>query len=92
MIHRKLKLTPKEDLLNEYSLEKLYRRDVAVVAGGFLAGDRNTIARFHKLYQARFSKLVLDEDKIDDDQVHTFIGSILFAIKLFLDSSCTFDQ
>jgi hypothetical protein len=77
----RLKLTPPSDHIHRYRLGDLYRRDVAVLSGGFLAGDAPTIARFYALYQARFVALVRDQGRVDDDQVF-FLQLKIIRIKI----------
>ncbi|VDM46850.1 unnamed protein product [Toxocara canis] len=62
-----IKVTPEFDEITRYTINDLYRKDWAVVSGGFLGGDRSAINRFHRFYQ----RLVLDlisQRLIDDDQ------------------------
>nr|CAD2194027.1 unnamed protein product [Meloidogyne enterolobii] len=50
-----IKLTPPTDLITHYNLQSLYRQDISVISGGFLAGDRNSIIRLHQLYYKNLS-------------------------------------
>ncbi|KAI3422483.1 hypothetical protein GPALN_012991 [Globodera pallida] len=62
-----IKLTPPGDLMMRYGLEELYRQDVAVLSGGFLAGDRRAVTRFHREHHRMFLEL-LEKGRVDDDQ------------------------
>lgn len=69
-----------------YKLEMVYRKQKTVISGGFLAGDLNTINRFHVFFHKVFMQL-LDNRKIDDDQVN-----ILFNLHCFYLNFCLFYQ
>ncbi|KAL3068029.1 hypothetical protein niasHT_038019 [Heterodera trifolii] len=62
-----IKLTPPRDLLSRYSLKQLYRQDVAVLSGGFLAGDRRAVTQLHREHHRMFLEL-LEKGRVDDDQ------------------------
>uniref|UniRef100_A0A915AE91 Uncharacterized protein n=1 Tax=Parascaris univalens TaxID=6257 RepID=A0A915AE91_PARUN len=62
-----IKVTPDFDKISRYSIKDLYRKDWAVISGGFLGGNRYAINRFHRFYH----RLVLDlisQRFVDDDQ------------------------
>ncbi|KAL7073608.1 hypothetical protein ACQ4LE_006934 [Meloidogyne hapla] len=90
-----IKLTPPTDFVNRYNLQSLYRQDISVISGGFIAGDRNSIFRLHQLYYKKFIYLI-EKQKIDDDQTmlvllineypeffHIFYGDWFDAFELF---------
>ncbi|KAF7638418.1 hypothetical protein Mgra_00002096, partial [Meloidogyne graminicola] len=62
-----IKLTPPTDSINNYNLNKLYRQDISVISGGFIAGDKNSIFQLHQIYYKKFIYLI-NKQKIDDDQ------------------------
>uniref|UniRef100_A0A1I7ZBA6 Uncharacterized protein n=1 Tax=Steinernema glaseri TaxID=37863 RepID=A0A1I7ZBA6_9BILA len=62
-----IKLTPKGNLVSKYDLGSLYRINISVVSGGFLAGDAEAIHNFYVLFQRRIVEL-LARNVIDDDQ------------------------
>ncbi|CAK5073128.1 unnamed protein product [Meloidogyne enterolobii] len=89
-----IKLTPPTDLITHYNLQSLYR-DISVISGGFLAGDRNSIIRLHQLYYKKFINLI-EKQKVDDDQTmlvllineypeffHIYYGDWFDAFELF---------
>jgi hypothetical protein len=45
-----LQLTPSYDKLSRYTTKVLYRRDEAVISGGFLGGSRKAVARFYSAF------------------------------------------
>jgi hypothetical protein len=54
----------------------VYRKRWDVISGGFLAGDAPTIRRFSVFFFKSFMSL-LDQGKIDDDQVSFYKGFLV---------------
>uniref|UniRef100_A0A8R1TY55 Uncharacterized protein n=1 Tax=Onchocerca volvulus TaxID=6282 RepID=A0A8R1TY55_ONCVO len=62
-----IKVTPSYDSIFRYTITDLYRKNWAVVSGGFLGGDIYSLNRFHQLHH----NLVVDmihQNYVDDDQ------------------------
>ncbi|CAI5453043.1 unnamed protein product [Caenorhabditis angaria] len=62
-----IKLTPHYDKLTNYGLHNLYRRNWAVLSGGFIAGDKHSIEQLHSIIHRRFIRLIY-QNYVDDDQ------------------------
>ncbi|CAB3397995.1 unnamed protein product [Caenorhabditis bovis] len=62
-----IKLTPVYDKLSSYNLDKLYRKNWAVLSGGFIAGDKHSIGQLHHLISRKFVQLIYQK-YVDDDQ------------------------
>ena len=62
-----IKVTPPSDPAQKYGLSQLYRQDVSVFSGGFIAGNAKSIQRLHWLHRQKFIAL-LGRHKVDDDQ------------------------
>ncbi|EJD76673.1 hypothetical protein LOAG_16434 [Loa loa] len=70
LVRRKIsliKVTPLFDNIFRYTLTDLYRKNWAVVSGGFLGGDIYSLNRFHQLYHQVVLNLI-HQKYIDDDQ------------------------
>lgn len=78
-------LTPIFDKIARYQISHLYRQDIAVVSGGFLAGDRQTLASFYQHYHWKIIRLLTYERIVDDDQVPSNVCSVYS--KVFSDNS-----
>ncbi|KAI1708503.1 protein HtrL [Ditylenchus destructor] len=63
-----IKLTPYSDDIKRYGIKDLYRQDVAVISGGFLAGDRETLSKFYQHYHWKVVRLIMHQQVVDDDQ------------------------
>ncbi|KAI1713267.1 protein HtrL [Ditylenchus destructor] len=63
-----IKLTPYSDDIKRYGIKDLYRQDVAVISGGFLAGDRETLSKFYQHYHWKVVRLIMHHQVVDDDQ------------------------
>uniref|UniRef100_A0A1I8ERD0 Uncharacterized protein n=1 Tax=Wuchereria bancrofti TaxID=6293 RepID=A0A1I8ERD0_WUCBA len=62
-----IKVTPWYDNISRYTLDDLYRKNWAVVSGGFLGGDIYSLNRFHQLYHQVVVDLI-NRKYVDDDQ------------------------
>lgn len=62
-----IKVTPSYDSIFRYKLSDLYRKNWAVVSGGFLGGDIYTVNHFHHLYYRVIVDMIYRR-LIDDDQ------------------------
>ncbi|VDO26478.1 unnamed protein product [Brugia timori] len=62
-----IKVTPWYDNISRYTLADLYRKNWAVVSGGFLGGDIYSLSRFHQLYHQMVVDLI-NRKYVDDDQ------------------------
>uniref|UniRef100_A0A158P657 Metallophos domain-containing protein n=1 Tax=Angiostrongylus cantonensis TaxID=6313 RepID=A0A158P657_ANGCA len=62
-----IKLTPIHDPISRYTIDSLYRHNLSVVSGGFLAGDKRSIGQLHTLVHRKFIELTYYK-KVDDDQ------------------------
>ncbi|EFP04483.1 hypothetical protein CRE_21018, partial [Caenorhabditis remanei] len=62
-----IKVTPDFDDLKKYDLPKLYRKNVALISGGFIAGDKHAIGQLHSIIHRKFIQLIY-QNRIDDDQ------------------------
>lgn len=62
-----IKLTPEYDKMTNYNLDNLYRKNWAVLSGGFIAGDKHSVEQLHAMVHRRFIQLIY-QDKVDDDQ------------------------
>ncbi|VDK48163.1 unnamed protein product [Anisakis simplex] len=62
-----IKVTPEYDQISRYTINDLYRKDWAVISGGFLGGDRDAINQFHRSYQHLILDLI-SQRRADDDQ------------------------
>uniref|UniRef100_A0A0N4Z0D9 Nucleotide-diphospho-sugar transferase domain-containing protein n=1 Tax=Parastrongyloides trichosuri TaxID=131310 RepID=A0A0N4Z0D9_PARTI len=62
-----IKLTPDSDRIEDYTIEKLYRKDWAGISGGFIGGDAISLKQF---YHYHFQKILelLHMNIVDDDQ------------------------
>uniref|UniRef100_A0AC35UB64 Protein-tyrosine phosphatase n=1 Tax=Rhabditophanes sp. KR3021 TaxID=114890 RepID=A0AC35UB64_9BILA len=76
-----VKLTPTQDKINKYTLDTIYRKDLAVISGGVIAGDREAISRFYRFFYKNFVDM-LDAHKADDDQT-TMLMTIKHYASLF---------
>uniref|UniRef100_A0A1I7RSH8 HtrL protein n=2 Tax=Bursaphelenchus xylophilus TaxID=6326 RepID=A0A1I7RSH8_BURXY len=63
-----IKLTPSYDKLSRYTEKVLYRRDEAVISGGFLAGNIKTLSRFYSAYHWKVVEMLVQKKMVDDDQ------------------------
>uniref|UniRef100_A0A0N4ZT84 Protein-serine/threonine phosphatase n=1 Tax=Parastrongyloides trichosuri TaxID=131310 RepID=A0A0N4ZT84_PARTI len=62
-----IKLTPKQDQINTYTYDRVYRKDISVISAGFIGTSRSIINRFYNFFYKTFLEL-LDDGKVDDDQ------------------------
>ncbi|VDK72193.1 unnamed protein product [Litomosoides sigmodontis] len=62
-----IKVTPWYDSISRYTLTDLYRKNWAVISGGFLGGDIYSINRFHHLFHRTVVGLIYRK-YVDDDQ------------------------
>uniref|UniRef100_A0A915PY14 Uncharacterized protein n=1 Tax=Setaria digitata TaxID=48799 RepID=A0A915PY14_9BILA len=60
-------ITPSYDSIFRYTLVDLYRKNWAVVSGGFLGGDIHSLKLFHRLYHHVVVDMI-HQRYIDDDQ------------------------
>lgn len=62
-----IKLTPDNDKIEDYTIDKLYRKDWAGISGGFIGGDLISLKKF---YHYHFQKMLelLHNNYVDDDQ------------------------
>lgn len=65
-----------------YTTKILYRRDEAVVSGGFLGGSRKAIARFYSAFHWKVIEMLFKRKMVDDDQVFFWL---FFQTQLILD-------
>lgn len=62
-----IKVTPYFDELSDYDLKKMYRKNVALISGGFIAGDKHAIGQLHSIIHRKFIQLIY-QNHVDDDQ------------------------
>ena len=62
-----VKLPTQVERVERFTLDNVYRKQRAVISGGFLVGDERTIQRFRTFFTKTFIDL-LDQRKVDDDQ------------------------
>ncbi|CAG9531019.1 unnamed protein product [Cercopithifilaria johnstoni] len=62
-----IKVTPSYDNISRYTLADLYRKNWAVISGGFLGGDIYSLNRFHQLCHQMVVNLIYRK-YVDDDQ------------------------
>ncbi|CAO4379406.1 unnamed protein product [Caenorhabditis nigoni] len=62
-----IKVTPEFDGLRDYDLSRLYRKNVALLSGGFIAGDKHSIGQLHSIIHRKFIQLIYQK-RVDDDQ------------------------
>ncbi|VBB32399.1 unnamed protein product [Acanthocheilonema viteae] len=70
LVRRKIsliKVTPSYDNISRYTLADLYRKNWAVISGGFLGGDIYSLNRFHQLCHQMVIDLIYKK-YVDDDQ------------------------
>uniref|UniRef100_A0A0R3RRG1 Uncharacterized protein n=1 Tax=Elaeophora elaphi TaxID=1147741 RepID=A0A0R3RRG1_9BILA len=70
LVRRKIsliKVTPFYDNIMRYTLDDLYRKNWAVISGGFLGGDIYALNRFHQLCHQMVIDLIYRK-YVDDDQ------------------------
>lgn len=72
-------MTPFYDNISRYTLADLYRKNWAVISGGFLGGDIYSLNRFHQLCHQLVVDLIYRK-YVDDDQV---ILSIIITFARF---------
>uniref|UniRef100_A0A8R1DY84 Uncharacterized protein n=2 Tax=Caenorhabditis japonica TaxID=281687 RepID=A0A8R1DY84_CAEJA len=90
-----IKVTPYFDAVSNYDLKKLYRKNVALLSGGFIAGDKHSIAQLHSIIHRKFIQLIY-QNHVDDDQTlltlavnsyphlfHIVLGDWFDAFRLF---------
>ncbi|CAD5224955.1 unnamed protein product [Bursaphelenchus okinawaensis] len=63
-----IKLTPSYDKLSRYTEKVLYRRDEAVISGGFVAGNVKALSRFYSAYHWKVVEMLFKKSMVDDDQ------------------------
>ncbi|KAI1715800.1 protein HtrL [Ditylenchus destructor] len=63
-----LKLAPTNDSITLYNKDKLYRQNITLVGGEFLAGDAQTIDKFHKTYERKIVDIAYNDRMVDDDE------------------------
>ncbi|CAI2353180.1 unnamed protein product [Caenorhabditis sp. 36 PRJEB53466] len=90
-----IKVTPYFDTVSDYDLKRLYRKNVALLSGGFIAGDKHSIGQLHSIIHRKFIQLIY-QNHVDDDQTlltlavnsyphlfHVVLGDWFDAFRLF---------
>ncbi|VDN60698.1 unnamed protein product, partial [Dracunculus medinensis] len=62
-----IQVTPPHDKISRYTMADLYRKNWAVLSGGFIAGDIYALNRFYAYYYRVFAEMI-NQNRIDDDQ------------------------
>ncbi|CEF63159.1 HtrL protein family-containing protein [Strongyloides ratti] len=85
-----IKLTPKQDQINTYTYDRVYRKDISVISAGFIGASHGVINRFYNFFYKTFIEL-LDDKKVDDDQTVILITIKNYASLFYVIHGGWFD-